>query len=145
MLRRGATKCTAWNEVQIFTVIIYIDVSEVTLTTHSAIIMRIWFYLPVCSLSQKILAELNPIWHAKMFLTTVLKRFEVGSWNFVTFNITLCSIKKYIFLFPRMSGVTIATTLLRSIWDFLNLSCHMFPYNEILKVLKSKIWLDIWN
>ena len=21
----------------------------------------------------------------------------------------------------------------------------MFPYNEILKVFKSKIWLDIWN
>ena len=27
--------------------------------------------------------------------------------------------------------------------DFLKLSFHMFPYNEILKVFKSKISVDI--
>ena len=51
--------------------------------------------------------------------------------------------KESYFWFPRMSGVTIATILLRSTRDFLNLSFHMFPYNEILKVFKSKIGLDI--
>ena len=44
-----------------------------------------------------------------------------------------------------MSGVTIATSLLRSTRDFLNLSFHMFPHDKILKVFKIKIWLDIWN
>ena len=33
----------------------------------------------------------------KMFLTTVLKCIGVGSWNLVTFNINLLSIKKVIF------------------------------------------------
>ena len=47
------------------------------------------------------------------------------------------------FWFPRMSGVTIATSLLRSARDFGNLSFHMFPHNEILKVFKCKILLDI--
>ena len=37
-----------------------------------------------------------------------------------------------------MSGVTIATTLLRRNRDFLNLSFHMFPCNEILEVFKVK-------
>ena len=37
-----------------------------------------------------------------------------------------------------MSGVTIATSLLRSTRDSLNLLFHMFPYNEILKVSKVK-------
>ena len=32
-----------------------------------------------------------------MFLTTVLKRSGGGSWNFVTFNINLWSIKNVIF------------------------------------------------
>ena len=77
--------------------------------------------------------------HRKMFWITVLKRFGVGSWNFVTFNIYLWSIYKSYFQLPRLSGVTIATSLLRSPGDFLKLSFHMFPYNEILKVLKIKI------
>ena len=72
-----------------------------------------------------------------MFLTTVLKRFGVGSGNFVTFNINLWGIKNY-FWFPRMSGVTIATSLLKSTPDFLYLPFHMFPDKEILKVFKSK-------
>ena len=41
-----------------------------------------------------------------------------------------------------MSGVTIATSLLRSTWDFLNLSFQMLSDNKILKVFKSKIWLN---
>ena len=44
----------------------------------------------------------NPIWHGgtppKMFLTTVLKRLGGVSWNLVTFNINLRSIKKKLFL-----------------------------------------------
>ena len=35
----------------------------------------------------------------EMFLTTVLKRFGVGSWNFVTFNINLWRIKIQLLLF----------------------------------------------
>ena len=73
----------------------------------------------------------------KMFLTTVLKRLGGGS--LVTFNINLCSIKKSYFWFPWLSGVTMATSLSGGTRDFLKLSFHMFPYNEILKVLKSKI------
>ena len=79
----------------------------------------------------------------KMFLTTVLKRLGGRSWNLVTFNINLWSIKKSYFWFPRLSGVTIATSLSGSTRDLMKLSFHMFPYNEILKVFKSKIWLDI--
>ena len=75
----------------------------------------------------------------KMFLTTVLKRLEVGNWNVVAFNINLWSIKKSYFWFPMLSSVTTATSLSRSTHDFLKLSFHMFPYNEILKVFKSKI------
>ena len=55
------------------------------------------------------------------------------------FNINLCSIKKSYFWFPRLSGVTIATSLSGGTRDFLKLSFHMFPYNEIIKVFKSKI------
>ena len=43
------------------------------------------------------------------------------------------------FWFPKMSGGTIATSLLRCTRDVLNLSFHMFPYIEILKVSKNKI------
>ena len=75
----------------------------------------------------------------KMFLTTVPKRLGGGSSNLVTFNINLCSIKKSYFWFPGLSGVTMATSLSGSTRDFLKLSLHMFPYNEILKVFKSKI------
>ena len=39
--------------------------------------------------------------------------------------------------------VTIVTSLSGSTRDFLKLSFHMFAYNEILKVFKSKILLDI--
>ena len=41
--------------------------------------------------------------------------------------------------FLRISGVTIATNMLRSAQDFLKVSYHMFSYNDILKVSKSKI------
>ena len=51
--------------------------------------------------------------------------------------------KKEFFLVPGLFGVTIATSLSGSTRDFLKLSFHMFPYNEILKVFKSKIGLDI--
>ena len=74
-----------------------------------------------------------------MFLTTVPKRLEGGSLNLVTFNINLFSIKKSYFWFPRLSSVTMATSLSGGTRDFLKLSFHMFPYNEILKVFKSKI------
>ena len=33
-----------------------------------------------------------------------------------------------------MSGLTIATSLLRTTRDFLNLSFHMFPYSEVSKL-----------
>ena len=75
----------------------------------------------------------------KMFLTIVLKRLGGGSSNLVTFIINLWSIKKGYFWFPRLFGVTIATSLSGSTRDFLKLSFHMFPYIEILKVFKSKI------
>ena len=75
----------------------------------------------------------------KIFLTTVLKRFGKGRWNFVTFNINLWSVEKCYFLFPRLSCVTKATSLLKSTLDFLKLSLHMFPYDEILKVFEDKI------
>ena len=39
-------------------------------------------------------------WPPKMFLTTVPRRLRGGSWNLVTFNIYLCSIKKKLFLVP---------------------------------------------
>ena len=71
-----------------------------------------------------------------MFLSTVLKRFGV-----VPFDIQYQSTElKNEFWFPKMSGGTIiATSLLRCTRDVLNLSFHMFPYIEILKVSKSKI------
>ena len=75
----------------------------------------------------------------KMFLTTVLKCLGGGSRSLVTFNIKLWSIKKSYSWFPRLSGVTIATSLSDSTRDFLKLSFHMFSYNEILKVFKSTI------
>ena len=73
----------------------------------------------------------------KMFLITVPKRLGGGS--LVTFNINLFSIRKSYFWFPRLSSVTMATSLSGGTRDFLKLSFHMFPYNEILKVFKSKI------
>ena len=57
----------------------------------------------------------------------------------LTFNISLFSIKKSCFWFPRLSSITMATSLSGGTRDFLNLSFHMFPYNEILNVFKSKI------
>ena len=73
------------------------------------------------------------------YFTTVLKRLGRGSRNLVTFNINVWSIKESYFWFPRLSDVTIATSLSGSTQDFLKLSFHKFPYNEILKVFKSKI------
>ena len=68
-------------------------------------------------------------------MTIVLKRFGV-----VPFYIQYQSIElKNEFWFPKMSGGTIATSLLRCTRDVLNLLFHMFPYIEILKVSKSKI------
>ena len=81
----------------------------------------------------------------KMFLTTVPKRFGGGSWNLVTFNIHLWGINKSYFWLPRLSSVTMATSLSEGTRDFLKLSFHMFPYNEILKVFKNKIWVGIWR
>ena len=75
----------------------------------------------------------------KMFLTDVLKPLK----NLVTFNINLWSIKKSYFWFLCLSGVTISASLSGSTRDFLKLSFRMFPYNEILKLFKSKILLDI--
>ena len=57
----------------------------------------------------------------------------------VTFNINLWSIKKSYFWFPKLSGVTIATSLLGSTRDFLNLLLHIFPYNGIFKVFTERI------
>ena len=61
----------------------------------------------------------------------------------MTFNINLLSITKTYFWFSRLSSVTIATSSSESTRDFLKLSFHMFPYNEILKVFKSTVRLDI--
>ena len=94
-----------------------------------------------CLNSEEIKRELITLFD--MFLTTVLKRLEGESFNLVTFNINLRSIQKSYFWFPRLSDVTIATSLSGSTRDFLKLSFDMFPYNEILKVFKSKILLNI--
>ena len=56
----------------------------------------------------------------------------------MTFNINLCSIEKSYFWFPKLSSVTMATSLSGSTGDFLKLLFHMFPYNEILKFLEVK-------
>ena len=84
-------------------------------------------------------------WPPKVFLTTVPKRLGEESWNSVTFNINPCSIKKSYFWFRRLSGVTMTTSLPGSTQEFLKLSFYMLSYNEILKVFKSKIWVDIWK
>ena len=54
----------------------------------------------------------------------------------MTNNINLWSIKKSYFWFLRLFGVTIATSSSGSARDFLKLSFHTFPYNEIFKVSK---------
>ena len=80
-----------------------------------------------------------------MFLTTVPKRLEGGSWNLVTFNINLFSIKKVIFGspgYPALPWQRVCQGVLEIFWSYRS---HMFPYNEILKVFKSKIWVDIWR
>ena len=78
------------------------------------------------------------IWHGEgMFLTTVLKRLGGESWNFVTFNINLWNIKESYFWFPRLSGVTITTSLSGNTGYFPKLSFHMFPYDKILQVFNS--------
>ena len=47
----------------------------------------------------------------KMILTTLPKRLGGGSWNLVTFNINLFSIKKSYFWFLRLFGVNMTTSL----------------------------------
>ena len=74
-----------------------------------------------------------------MFLTTVPKRLGGGNCYLVTFNIILFSIKESYFWFSWLSSITMATSLSGGTRDFLKLSFHMLPYNEILKVFKSKI------
>ena len=49
----------------------------------------------------------------------------------VPLNINLFSIKRSYFWFLRLSGVTMATSLSGGTRDFLKLSFHIFPYNEI--------------
>ena len=66
--------------------------------------------------------------------TLRMRKLKLGD-----FNINLCSSKKCYFWLNRLSGVTMATSLSGSTRDFLKLSFYMFPYNEILKVFKSKI------
>ena len=56
----------------------------------------------------------------------------------MTFNINLLRIKKRYYWFPRLSGVTMVTSLSGGTRDFLKLSFYMFPYNEILKFSKVK-------
>ena len=58
----------------------------------------------------------------------------------MTVNINLWRIKKSYFWFPGLSRVTKATSLSRSTQDFLQLSFHMFPYNEILKIKSDLIF-----
>ena len=53
------------------------------------------------------------------------------------YNINIWRIKESYFWFPRLSGVTIATSLSGSTRDFLKLSFHMFSDNESLKIFKS--------
>ena len=48
--------------------------------------------------------------------------------------------QKSYFLFPMLSGVTIATSLSGSTQDFLKLSFQMFPWNEIFKVTYDLIF-----
>ena len=69
----------------------------------------------------------------------MLKRLGGGRWNFVTFNINLWSIKESYFWFPRLFGFIMAMSLSGNTRDFLKISSHMFIYNKILKVFKSKI------
>ena len=52
-----------------------------------------------CTTIQLNLFDMGGMMAPKMFLTTVLKRSDGGSGNFVTFNINLWSIKKVIFGF----------------------------------------------
>ena len=65
----------------------------------------------------------------KMFLTTVLKRLGLLALIYV-------ASKKVVF---GSLGYPVATSLSGSTRDFLKLSFDMLPYNEILKVFKSKI------
>ena len=94
----------------------------------------------------------NPIWHGGRAMMAPQNVFDHCAQTLRTrklklgdFYINLFSIKKSYFWFPRFSSVTIATSLSGGTLDFLKLSFHMFPYNEILKVFRSKIWVDIWE
>ena len=70
--------------------------------------------------------------------TLRIRKLKLGD-----FNINLCSIKKSYFWFPKLAGVTMAMCFSGSTRNFLKLLFHMFPYNEIVKVFKSKILVDI--
>ena len=61
---------------------------------------------------------------------------EAEAWGLL---ILIYAASKNYFWVPRLSGVTMATSLSGSTRKFLKLSFLMFPYNEILKVFKSKI------
>ena len=112
---------------------------DISANVCSCLIVTSVFQTPVnVQTSQFTLFDMGTWWPPKMFLTTVPKRLRRGNWNLVTFNINLWSIKKSYFWFSRLSGVTIAMSLSGSTQNFLKLSFHMFPYNEILKVSKSK-------
>ena len=67
-----------------------------------------------------IMAQQNVFAHCAQTLRW--KKLKLGE-----FNINLCRIKRYLW-FPRLSGVTMATSLSGSTRDFLKLSFHMFPY-----------------
>ena len=56
----------------------------------------------------------RPSWTPKIFLTTVSKHLGGERGNLVTFNINLWTIKESYFWFLRLSGVTMATSLLGS-------------------------------
>ena len=63
--------------------------------------------------AQLTLFDMGGIMPPIMFLTTVLRRLGRGCCNLMTFNINLWSIRKVAF-FPRLYGVTIATSLSES-------------------------------
>ena len=59
MLRRGTTKYTASDQMQIFSLIKSIEASEVTLITQPVHSVMAWISFYLRFLSQRTLAELN--------------------------------------------------------------------------------------
>ena len=83
------------------------------------------------------LFDMGGMMSPKMFLTTVPKRLGGGSWNLVTFNINLFSIKKVLLGslgYPVLPQQRVCQGVLEI--SVLKLSFHLFPYNEILSFLK---------